>query len=286
MSARLPPPLLVTENAGSTGPAGEADIDVLRGDGCEVLRAKAFGTVLASARRERGISRRLTLFAAGDHSRRPPPSTYGQIWLPHMFCWQSPREVALAWELSDEGGLSDLIEASTEDVLRWAERPDLLLRLCRLAGDAVELAEQRRHLSFRWLMANQEIAAAALAGESVEVEHVSLHVAAEDEEMVVGALTGAIGFIEIPRPDSITVPGRWLQGGNCKLHLNSRAKRDGERGFPGTAPNHVCFTVTNLPAVVSALELQGFETEQAGSLSQRQVWLRLPGEIVIELQPG
>jgi len=280
----LPPPLLVAADGGGNRSAGPK-VNVLRREGCDVPRAEAFGAILAAAREARGDSQEIVLFAASDPARHPPAAVDGQVWLPHVFCWRSPRNAALAWEISTEARLPDLAEASADDVLRWAQRPDLILRLCHLAGDAVAPEEpQQQHLSFRWLMANQETAAAALADEAVALEHVSLHVDAAHEAAIVRALTTAIGLVEIPRPASITTPGRWLQAGNCRVHLNSRSARGGEQGFPGTAPNHVCFAVADVPAVARALEQQGFATEQAGSLSQQQVWLRLPGEIVIELQ--
>ena len=117
----------------------------------------------------------------------------------------------------------------------------------------------------------------------VGIEHVSLHVPAEEEDRVVEAFTIALGMVEIPRPVSIDVPGRWLQAGACRVHLNSRERREAERGFPGTAPNHVCFAVADLESAEEAIQAAGFETRRAGSLGG-QVWFRLTGGTAIELQ--
>ncbi len=135
-------------------------------------------------------------------------------------------------------------------------------------------------------MANQELAAAALSEQSVAIEHVSIHVDATKEEEVVRVLTTALGLVEVPRPESIPVPGRWLQAGGSRVHLNFRTARGDEPGFPGMAPNHVCFAVADLEAVECALAQQGYATKRAGSLAQPQLWFRLPGGAVVELQPA
>lgn len=256
-------------------------------DGCDSRRAEAFGTVLARSREARGHKHQeVEVFASSDPLHRPSTQEPDQTWLPHLFCWETAGNVALAWELSTRAELPDLVGARPEDVARWSQRPDLLIELGQLASAVKTPSEKNgEYLSFRWLMANQETAALALSAQSIAIEHVSLHVDVNQEDAVVRVLTVALGLVEIPRPSSISIPGRWLQGGNSRIHINSREARDGEEGFPGTAPNHVCFAVADLPAVERALETQGLVIERAGSLAQRQVWFRLPGGSVIELQP-
>jgi hypothetical protein len=275
----LPPPLLLT-GEDATGLDNEVE---LVGDG-DLQMARAFGAVLNRARAAGGHTPgRPSLFAPEEPLRPPPPSPEEQVWVPHIFCWLKMDAVALTWELVPLTCLESLFGGSLEDVIRWARRPDLLLRLARLASRGQTSGE---HLSFRWLIANQERAALALAAEKVTVEHISLHVEAEAMDRVVELLTTAVGLVEIPRPSTITIPGRWLQAGNSRVHLNSREACDDEVGFPGPRPNHLCFAVANPAEVERALAAQGVATEQAGSLAERQIWFRLPGGCVVELQPS
>jgi hypothetical protein len=284
-SAQLPPVLIISSEDGSS--ISKAGIKVLQVDGSDLRRAESFGAVLARFRKagEHKVDG-VEIFAPSDPIRVPPAPAEGQVWVPHVFCWQAAGNVALAWELSTEANLRDLFEVSIQEVIRWAQRPDLLIRLGRLA---CEIAPPHRkggsYLSFRWLMTNQEVAAVVLSAQRVAIEHVSLHIDAAQEDAVVRVLTLALGFVEIPRPPSISIPGRWLQAGNSRVHINSREARNAEEGFPGTAPNHMCFAIADLQATELALQEQGIATERAGSLAQPQVWFRLPGGAVIELQP-
>jgi hypothetical protein len=175
-----------------------------------------------------------------------------------------------------------LVGGSTEDAARWARPPRQLLRLLELA--AAEPEPVAGHLSLRWLLSHQELAAQRLTTDLIELEHVSLHVSHEEEDAVVDALVDALGMVEIPRPASISVPGRWLQAGSARVHLNSRAARQEEAGFPGTAPNHVCLAVADVHACECALQRAGLDTRRVGSLGT-QVWMRLRSGTVIELQP-
>ena len=117
--------------------------------------------------------------------------------------------------------------------------------------------------------------------------HISLHVEPAKEDWIVQVLTSGIGLVEIPRPASISVAGRWLQCGNSRVHLNSRREaKAGEAAFPGTAPNHVCFVVADLAAAERELRTRGIATKRAGSLEQPQLWfLASPGGSFVELQP-
>jgi hypothetical protein len=284
MSDRLPPPLLVSDL-----PAGsDRDGDVVRPVSVEdgaLARAYAFGRLLADGRRSRGLlDGPLSIFAAADASTAPPPAPAGQMWVPHVFCWERPDAPALAWELCAKDRLEALLGSGADAVGRWAARPSLLLRLAALAGAASARPRSAEHLSLRWILAHEAQVAELLSAGVVGIDHVSLHVAVDEEERVLRALTEALGLVEIPRPASISVPGRWLQAGTARVHLNSRTARAGEEGFPGTAPNHVCFAVGDLAAAERRLAALGFETRRAGSLGA-QAWFRLASGTVIELQP-
>ena len=286
--AALPLPLMVSPGDDHDVVDGEpTEICVLPARGCDQARARAFGAALAKCRVERGLeAQRIEIFAPTDVVSRPPEAPRGRVWVPHIFCWRTVSEVSLAWELSALGRLRDLVDADAAKVSRWSRHPVLMIRLghmaVKAAGDSA--GPQEGHLSFRWLLANEEVAASAFAKERVSIGHVSLHVEPAEEEWIVEILT-AIGLVEIPRPASISVPGRWLQCGNARVHLNSRHMRAGEPAFPGTAPNHVCFAVTDLAATERVLQALGVTSKRAGSLEQPQLWFRLPGGSFVELQP-
>jgi hypothetical protein len=278
----LRPPPLLASNAGAS--RDDERVELVSVAPAAVARAGAFGRLLADARAARGLlDGPLALFAATDPLTPPPAATAGRTWIPHVFCWERSDAPALAWELCEQERVEALLEAPPAAVARWAARPDLLLRLAALAPDADALSPDGQHLSLRWVLAHEEAVAELLSGMTVALDHVSLHVAPGEEERVVRALTEALGLVEIPRPASIRVPGRWLQAGATRVHLNSRGARPDEAGFPGTAPNHVCFAVENLDLAERRLAALGFETRRAGSLGA-QAWLRLEGGTVIELQ--
>ena len=251
------------------------------------MRAGAFGAVLARCRADRGSKPHpIKIFAPSDVFSSPPEAKRGWIWLPHIFCWLTASEVSLAWELTSQGRLQDLVHADAAKVSKWSLLPELLIRLGRLAAlSAGSDHAPEGHLSFRWLLANEVAAATALASERVALGHISLHVEPAKEDWIVQVLTSGIGLVEIPRPASISVAGRWLQCGNSRVHLNSRKANAGEAAFPGTAPNHVCFVVADLAAAERELRKQGVTTKRAGSLEQPQLWFRLPGGSFVELQP-
>lgn len=286
MSTRLPPPLVVAPSDVSA--ERRADLEVILGDGADRVRAEAFGAVLARSRAARSVLEdRLQIFAADDVTIPPPVAEEGKIWVPHVFFWEPSERPALAWELCDQNGVEGRLGYPLDAVARWAARPQLLLRLLSMAaaGDRSQATgEPDEHLSFRWVLSHEDAAAQMLCSEVVCIDHVSIHLSADDEDRVARLLCDGLGLVEIPRPASITVPGRWLQAGNCRIHLNSRAQRRGEPTFPGTAPNHVCFAVGNLDVAERAVRQAGFQIRRAGSLGH-QLWFQLPGDTVIELQP-
>lgn len=272
----LPPPLLIratteAEHGGEISVQADTDSGV----------ALFFGSALRASRQERGFEDPLTL-AEGER----PPAVDGQAWIPHVFCFEELSRPALVWERLPREHLESRLSASLADVERWAGRPQLLLRLLSIAGATgrfVDTPATQAHLSFRWIMANQEEAAEAASEGVVEVEHVSIHVDPAEEEAVAELFVQDLGLIEIPRPTAIKVPGRWLQAGRARIHLNSRAAQANEADFPGPRPNHICFGVADLEAAGRALEEAGIPTRRAGSLG-RQLWFRLAGT-TIELQP-
>lgn len=245
----------------------------------------SFRAILEASRKARGLDEPLEIVVPENPLQAPPAPSPERLWIPHLLSWENREAILLAWELTEPGALQQVLDAQPHEVARWAGRPELLLRLGGLAADGNGGPSTDGHLSLRWLMAHQEEAARALADEVVVVEHVSLHIAAEDEAEVAWVLTKGLGMVEIPRPETITVPGRWLQAGNARVHLNSRERASGEQGFPGTAPNHVCFAVEDIMATERELARLGVASKRAGSLSKPQLWIRLPGGTAIELQP-
>ena len=245
---------------------------------------EAFRATLIASRRARGLDGPLEI-QIPEYLQVPQAAVPGRAWVPHLLNWEEREAIVLAWELIEPRVLRLALEAEPHEISRWANRPELLFRLGQMAMDQDDGGPANGHLSFRWLMAHQEEAARALAGEVVGIEHVSLHVAPEDETEVARIFTQGLGMVEIPRPATISVPGRWLQAGNARVHLNSREGEPGEQGFPGTAPNHVCFAVEDIIAAERELARLGVATKRAGSLSKPQLWIRLPGGTAIELQP-
>jgi len=251
---------------------------------CPDELVKTFRAFLTSARQSRGLPEPLTILFPDYLSKPPPPAPLEKTWIPHLVLWEEEQVVLLLWELIRLAALQSVLGTEPHDVIRWADRRDLLLRLGELALDGPDGRQADGHLSFRWLMAHQDEAARVLAAESVDLEHVSIHVAPEDEADVVRILTQGLGMVEIPRPGTIPTPGRWLQTGNARVHLSSREARPDEEGFPGTAPNHVCFAVEDIFATELELARLGVPTKHAGSLSTPQIWIRLRGGTAIELQ--
>ena len=311
MRLALPAPLVVRADT-----AREANERVMVADmkGNEAVRARAFGAILARSRSARGVlDGVLEIFAAEDPLEPPAFAGPGAMWVPHVFCWERLDQPALAWERCSAADAEQRIGGTVEQLARWAEQPQLLLALLRMAttdtrggrtastegnsvpasGGAASISRRGEmgcaapvgtHLSMRWITANEAQVAEWLSRGVVGVEHVSLHVAVEEEPRVARMLIEALGLIEISRPTSIRVPGRWLQAGAVRVHLNSRAVEAGEEGFPGTAPNHVCFAVADLDSAERAVRDAGFQTRRAGSLGQ-QVWFRLASGTAVELQP-
>jgi hypothetical protein len=277
MSQTLPSPLLIEPSD-----SFDARVVVSEAVGCDFARAGAFGAALAESRERRGLLvGPVTAFASESPLGLPPPAPEGRSWVPHVYCWREPVSVSLAWEQLAPERLGPIFESSLERVQWWAERPALLLTLAKLAADSRQVPAAG-HLSLRWVLANEHAALATLSAASVELEHVSVWVTPAEEARLVDLLE-RIGLIEVPRPASLSVPGCWLQAGATRVHLNSRESRSHEPGFPGTAPNHICFAVADLPGAVAAAENAGFATARVGSLGA-QVWFRLQSGTVIEPQ--
>lgn len=117
----------------------------------------------------------------------------------------------------------------------------------------------------------------------MRILHVSFHVPMQELATCIDFLTRVVGLVEVERPQSVTVPGAWLQVGNAQVHLNAR---DMEVTSPGrgSAPNHLCLAVPDLNVVVERLDAVGFHHETSGTVGVRQVWLRGPANLVVELQ--
>jgi hypothetical protein len=278
MPTILPPLRLLKAN---TDPlADDSSLVLSAGSVSAVTRARAFGSNLAAARRSRGVLEKPPEIFGGDDEGRPAEPGF---WVPHIYAWEDPERVSISWERCSEDEVENLFDAPGEAINRWAARSTELVRLGRL-GPRAKPGGPPPYLSTRWILRHEVEVASLLAADSIALDHVSLHVSSEDEAVALSLLCEALGLIEVERPPQITVPGHWLVAGNGRVHLNSRDRHADEDGFPGTAPNHVCFVVANVAAVETAIRSLGFETKRAGSL-QEQVWFRLPGGTVIELQP-
>jgi hypothetical protein len=272
------PPLLTVSPSQDT-----ANVNIFQHPRCVPQRAGAFGAVLVAARQRRGLPTPVTVFAAEDPLAPDDAPGGGLLWVPHLYRWCAGGEPGIAWELCREEDVAAALDASVAQVRRWGLAVDQLLRLARLAGARSD-APTSDYLSMRWILSHEREAAAALCDGLVQLEHLSLHVTVEEQERLVAALVEGLGLVEVSRPATITVPGRWLQAGDVRIHLNSRTARADEPAFPGTAPNHVCFAVLDFEAAIAAVEAAGFDVVRAGSLGD-QAWWRLASGTTVELQP-
>ncbi len=219
-------------------------------------------------------------------SEPPPVEGEAELAIPHVLAWGDPAEAALIWERIERSEVARLLDASPETAARWASQPELLLRLAELSLSArspISPVPGEAHLSFRWVLTHEADVASLLSGRDVVLDHVSLHLGESEAQELVRILTTCVGLIEIERPASIPTPGYWLACGDARLHLSTRERRPDETGFPGTAPNHLCFAVTDLDAVRLALDTAGVTTAQAGSLGN-QLWMKTSEGTVVEFQ--
>lgn len=271
------PPLLVVAPGHS-----DARVRTWTDTRCAPDRAEAFGATLIASRDSRGLlTEALTIFASETPSAplgAPPDKA---IWIPHLYRWAANGRPAIAWELVVEDRIQAIFGTALDAIRRWQTAPERLLELAALARDDVD-AERDVHLSLRWVLAHEADVVAALSNARVTLDHVSVQVTQDEEPRVVAALT-SMGLVEVVRPSQIKSPGRWLQAGNARVHLNSREARSGETTFPASAPNHVCFAVADLDDATAAVQAAGFRTVMAGSLGS-QVWWRLASGTTIELQ--
>lgn len=275
----VPQPLVIKSTKGVIDARVEAYDDAR----CDRDRTHAFGAALADARTARGLLdgpvRVLATSAATDAI---PAAIDRAQWIPHVYAWEQLNSPAIAWELVAESRIPDILGTDAAAVQRWSQRPALLLQLAAIAARQ-DAPSDGAHLSLRWILSHETNAAAALSGEQVTLEHVSIHVTAAEEQRLVGALVDGLGLVEVPRPPQIATPGRWLQAGAARIHLSTRAPRPHEPGFPATAPNHICLAVADLDRAVAAFEAAGLLVTRAGSLGS-QAWLRLSSGTSIELQ--
>lgn len=279
----LPPPLLLNRN--SSRATRSSRLKILAAPQSDDERIEIFGAALAESRLSRRLlGETLVLFAPADDSA-PPSLVADQLWVPHIYAWEELDAISLAWERCARDEVETLLGARPEAVALWASRSAELVTLGRRAAvEATRHCDTDRHLSLRWILDHETQVARLMSEDVVTFEHISLHVAAGEEAKVIRLLTDALGMVEIVRPAKISIPGRWLQAGSGRVHLNSRGKAEGEEVFPGSTPNHVCFAVADLDSAERAVQSFGIRTQRSGSLGN-QVWFHLPGETVIELQP-
>lgn len=270
------PPLRELDAAAAPGGAERYAADL---PGCDRVRARAMGALLAEARGERGLAGAgpRIFVSAGDPGAAPPPWP-GMRWAPHLLRWTPPGTVGLAWEADTPERLATLLDAPAAAIATWAEQPAALLRIAMRAPRTGGGSDG--YLSLRWLLAHPEAAVAA-ATSDLAFDHVSLHATPQEMSRVRALLRDGLGLVEVARPACIDVAGHWLAAGSVRVHLNARDHVAAPAS--GTAPNHVGFCVAQLDDVQAAVESHGFACQRAGSLGE-QAWFRLESGTVIELQ--
>lgn len=287
-SPYLPPPIRLTSRSA-------AEVDEFRQSGLAVIRdirihlwdaapdidiAKTLSLAhaLAEARIQRGATDEIRLAVPTDRCHGTEDSRW--LMVPHVFLWEPTGQVTLGWERLEPVQAETLMGAPIDAIRTWTDGAHRLIELATIS--ARHDSESAGHLSVRWVLGNEAAAAEALSASKVSLDHVSLHTDPAEEALLAEVLTG-VGLVEIKRPASIDAPGRWLQCGNVRIHLNSRSEQVGESTFPGTAPNHVCLRVPDIAEVERSLGARGIPTLRAGTL-RHQLWWRLAGGTTIEFQ--
>jgi hypothetical protein len=289
----LPPPIAVkpaargaaSELAGRSVSAGAVNVRTWdAGLELDPVKTLAVAETLATFRRERDAPQDVWILvpASAGRAAEPPDAGAGNIAVPHVFVWEPTQQILLAWERLTESRAVELMEAPLEVLLAWAACPRRVTRLAEIAFAADSPASEG-HLSFRWIVSHEIQAAQALSADRVSFDHVSVHVAPEEEEDVAETLSEVVGLIALTRPASIATPGRWLQCGAVRVHLSSREARPQESGFPGTAPNHIALRVRSIDEIEHGLNERGIVTVRKGSLGH-QLWWRLLSGTTIEFQ--
>jgi hypothetical protein len=243
----------------------------------------AFAETLATLRRGRGLEQDTWIFVPEsiNQASETPEASVGNIAVPHVFLWEPTRQILLAWERLAESRAVEVMGAPIDVLRAWGASPERVRRLAEIALAPAEVPEG--HLSLRWIVSHELQAAEALSADRVSFEHVSIHVAPQEEEQVAATLTELVGLVALTRPAPITTPGRWLQCGSMRVHLNRREARAYEPGFPGAAPNHIALRVSSVDAIERGLDQRGIPTARGGSLGH-QLWWRLLSGTTIEFQ--
>ncbi len=90
-----------------------------------------------------------------------------------------------------------------------------------------------------------------------------------------------LGLEELPRPESLRIPGAWYRVGDAQLHLIG-AEDDGRPGNP-IGP-HYAVLVENLEQAIEEIEEAGLDYLRIGEDESSQVWITDPAGNTIELQ--
>ena len=234
-----------------------------------------FGELLVRRRKERSCEGHEIVLCAEE-----PSVPCGWVAIPHVYAWQSADDVRVVWEAMQLDRAEAIFDAPADAVARWARHSEDVLWLARQSRVASLSGE---HLSFRWIVRNEKTAASLISARGARFHHVSIHVEQQWGPRIRQIFTDVLGLVEISRPSSITTDGHWLQCGEVAIHLSTRAQREEDVSFPGTAPNHLCFSVGDLAAAAAALTSLDVRTTRAGSLGN-QLWFHLPGGTTVELQ--
>jgi catechol 2,3-dioxygenase-like lactoylglutathione lyase family enzyme len=94
-----------------------------------------------------------------------------------------------------------------------------------------------------------------------------------------------LGFMNGPRPE-LNFPGAWLySAGHAVLHLNDISQTDSHQRPDTGVINHVAFKSRGLEAMKHHLTSKGvpFRVNQASNSTRRQIFLRDPNNVEIEL---
>lgn len=278
MRFELPPLLTVSATNGDLEQFA-ADVSIVTSTQTVRRLMESFAVELLRVRKQRGLTQpRLIL---SDY-KNGLPGEEGSLAFPHIYQATDSFRPTLIWEEAPHEFAEQVLEADASAIELWAGQPEVILRLANEAGQGLG-SDTVGHLSFRWVLKNQVIAASRVARSALD--HVSIHCSPNTASVLGALLVQGLGLVEVARPASITTPGRWFVSSNAMVHVSTRKVASPTAVGTGSAPNHICLSVDDLVAVLDYLERASLEYKISGSLTNvRQLWVRLGDNVTIEVQ--
>lgn len=92
----------------------------------------------------------------------------------------------------------------------------------------------------------------------LSIDHVQIAIPVGEEEKARSFYVHVLGFVEIPKPAELAKRGgAWFQSQNVQLHLGV------ESDFKAARKAHPAFIVSELDALISKVQEEGYDTDTA-----------------------